>query len=335
MTVSVSDYSPHDQQIWDEELSDFIPERVFDAHIHMLNPVHLAPSPRTGFHDWSFADLATLRQWAERLYPGRETHFLVLGTPAPGIDVAAHNAWCLDQVQRDPQTRLNRLVTPACTPDEIARDAKLPGVIGLKPYRFFSVTGDFAQCRIHEFLPHAQLEVANELGLWVTMHLSRLHGCADEHNLNDLAEYTGKRYPRIKWILAHCARSFTYWGIRQAIDRLRDMPNIWYDLSAVTDVRPVITLFTREDRRRILYGSDGLDAMYFRGQYVALGRAWQYLDTNKSKLEFPHTDFRPILAIYEQLLSMKHAAEIVGWSRNEIEDVFWRNAVRAFGVTFD
>lgn len=334
MPVSVSDYSKHDQQIWDEELCDFIPQRVFDAHIHMLNPVHLAASPRNAFHDWSFADLAALRQWAGRLYPERDVHFLVLGTPAPGIDVAAHNGWCLAEVQRDPQSRLNRLVTPACKPEDIIRDAKQKGVIGLKPYRFFSVTGDVAQCRIHEFLTHPQLEVANELGLWVTMHLSRFHGCADEHNLNDLAEYTGKRYPRIKWILAHCARSFTYWAIRQAIDRLRDMPNIWYDLSAVTDVRPVITLFSREDRKRILYGSDGLDATYFRGQYVALGRAWQYLDTNKTKFEFPHCEGRPILAIYEQLLSMKHAAEIVGWGKSEIEDVFWRNAASAFGVTF-
>ncbi len=33
------------------------------------------------------------------------------------------------------------------------------------------------------------------------------------------------------------------------------MPNIWYDVSAVTDVRPLITLFSREDRRWILYGS--------------------------------------------------------------------------------
>ena len=31
MSLSVADYSPHDQQIWDEELHDFVPDRVFDA----------------------------------------------------------------------------------------------------------------------------------------------------------------------------------------------------------------------------------------------------------------------------------------------------------------
>ncbi len=334
MPVSINDFSPHDQQIWDEELQDFVPDRVFDAHIHMFHPEHLKTSVPSALSSWGLADFSTLQQWAARLYPGRETHFLVLGTPAPGIDVTAHNRWCIEQVRQDPQSRMNRLVTPSCRVQDIERDVREQGFIGLKPYRLFSVTGDIAQCRIHEFLPHEQLELANELGLWVTMHLSRFHGCADEFNLDDLREFTGNRYPNIKWILAHCARSFTYWPIRKAIDQLRDMPNIWYDVSAVTDVRPLITLFSREDRRRILYGSDGVDAMYFHGQYAAMGRAWQYVDVSRFNLQFPHCDGRPILAIYEQLLSMKHAAEIAQWSGDDIQDLFWRNAVAAFGVRF-
>jgi glutamate-1-semialdehyde 2,1-aminomutase len=334
MPVSIHDYNQHDEQIWREELEDFVPRRIFDAHIHMLNPAHLSDATSAAFRNWSHADLPALKQWAKRLYPGREVHFLVLGTPAPGIDVAAHNRWCSEQVRGDAQSRMNRLVTPSCRVEEIERDVREHGFVGLKPYRLFAVTGDAAQCRIHEFLPQEQLELANELGLWVTMHLSRYHGCADEANLADLEEYTTRRYPRIKWILAHCARSFTYWPIRQAIDRLRGLPNLWYDVSAVTDVRPMITLFTREDHRRILYGSDGLDATYFRGQYVALGRAWQGLDTSRFPLEFPHCDARPILAIYEQLLSMKQACEIAGWTREMVEDLFWRNAAELFGERF-
>jgi len=333
MPVSLHDYSSHDQQIWDEELEDFVPDRVFDAHIHLFNPDHLSPAASTT-NRWGATDLATAKQWASRLYPGRETHFLVLGTPLPGIDVASHNDWCMAQVRQDPQSRMNRLVTPQCELQDIERDVHEQGFIGLKPYRIYSVTGDIAQCRIHDFLPYPQLELANELGLWVTMHLSRFQGCADEFNLSDLREFTLKRFPNIKWILAHCARSFTYWPIRQAVDQLRDLPNIWYDVSAVTDVRPMITLFSREDRRRILYGSDGIDATYFHGQYAALGRAWQGLDAGRLDLQFPHCDGRPILAIYEQLLSMKHAAEIAQWSRDDVENLFWRSATELFGIRF-
>jgi predicted TIM-barrel fold metal-dependent hydrolase len=333
MSISINDYHAHDQQIWEEELQDFVPDRVFDAHIHMFNPEHVPPASAAS-SPWSYADLTTLRQWSERLYPGRETHFLVLGTPTQGLNVTAHNRWCIEQVRQDPQSRMNRLVTPDCQVSDIERDIQEFGFIGLKPYRIYSVTGDIAQCRIEEFLPHAQLELANERGLWVTLHLSRFHGCADQLNLADLGEFTGGRYPDIKWILAHCARSFTYWPIRQAIDQLRDMPNIWYDVSAVTDVRPLITLFSRENPQRIFFGSDGVDAMYFHGQYAAMGRAWQYIDVDRFSLQFPHCDGRPILAIYEQLLSMKHAAEIAQWSADQIQDLFWRNAAAAFGVRF-
>jgi len=330
MEPAAIEFTEHDQQIWDEELAGFLPEQVFDAHIHLFNQAH-QPNGTIG---WSNADLSALQQWASRLYPGREVHYLVLGTPLPGIDVATHNMWAAQQVQSDPQSRFNRLVTPQCKIDDIRGDMQLSGVMGLKPYRVYSVSGDIAQCRIHEFLPHEQMELANELGLWVTMHLSRFHGCADESNLADLTQYTTQRYPNIKWILAHCARSFTYWPIREAIDRLRDLPNVWYDVSAVTDIRPLITLFQRERVERIFYGSDGVDATYFHGQYVALGRAWQSLDVSKLPLQFPHCDGRPILAIYEQLSSMKQAVEIAGLSRDDVEAIFWRNAATAFDVEF-
>jgi hypothetical protein len=42
------------------------------------------------------------------------------------------------------------------------------------------VTGDVAQCRIHEFLTHAQLELASELGL---------------------LEERGRRVPRGVWLM--------------------------------------------------------------------------------------------------------------------------------------
>ena len=89
MPVSIDDYSPHDQQIWDEELQDFVPDRVFDAHIHMFDPAHLPAG--SAAKPWVRSDFAMLKRWAERLYPNRETHFLVLGTPIAGIDVRAHN----------------------------------------------------------------------------------------------------------------------------------------------------------------------------------------------------------------------------------------------------
>jgi glutamate-1-semialdehyde 2,1-aminomutase len=325
-------YTESDRVIWEEDLEAFVPQRIFDAHIHLWNPEALAPdSPH---HASRFAaDMTLTEEWNRRMFPGRTFDYLVLGMPTPGIDVASHNAFMARELASHPNSRANRLVTPQCRPEDIAADIRKLGFMGLKPYRIYSVTGDTHRCRIHEFLTHPQLEVANELGLWVTMHLSRWHGCADAENLRDLEEYTTRRYPRIKWILAHCARSFTYWAIREAVDRLRDLPNIWYDNSAVSDVMAHYTLFKKEDHRRIFYGSDNLIANSFHGRYVPLGRFWYQMETPEyAKQANIHTDARPVLAIYDQLLAMKHAAELSGLSRAQIEDVFYHNAARAFGL---
>ena len=333
------DYRDCDRQIWEEELADFIPSRMLDAHIHCIWDSNYPEGPpdrkgpqnlRDGDHD-----LAALNRCAATLYPGRQMQYLILGTPSKGIDVARHTESVRQEIADVPGLRHTRLVTPQCKLSDIERDVQDPKFIGLKPYRTYSVTGDIAQCRIHEFLPHEQMELANQHSLWVTMHLSRFDGCADQHNLDDLEEYTTKRYPNIRWQLAHCARSFTYWPIRQAIDRLRHMPNIHYDTSAVTDVRPYITFLTKEDTKRVFWGSDGVGAAFFHGFYAALGRAWQHYDADAGGLQFPHCDGRPILAVYEQLMSLKCACEIAGLSSEQIEGIFWRNAATAFGISED
>ena len=146
-------------------------------------------------------------------------------------------------------------------------------------------------------------------------------------NLRDLDQYT-RQYPKIKWILAHCARSFTYWPIRQAVERLRDIPNLWYDTLAVTDVMPHYTLMKQEDHRRIMFGTNNLVANAFHDKYVAMGRYWFVAGTPKHHVSQTERDtgHRPVLSIYEQVLCMKHAVDLAELSPTQIEDIFSRNA---------
>lgn len=323
-------YSDWDRTIWEEELEKFVPAKIFDAHMHLWQHDHL-PANHPSRNTFPEADMQETLEWNRRIFPGREIEYLNLGMPVSGVDVAAQIRFVAEQMAPYRNSRMHRLVTPQCGVEEIRRDIEIHGFTGLKPYRSFSVTGDVNQCRIHEFLPPSQMDLANELGLWVTMHLSRHHGCADELNLSDLEEYTTRRYPNVKWILAHCARSFTYWPIRQAIDRLRRLPNIWYDTSAVTDVMPHYTLMKHEDHRRILFGSDNLTANAFHGKYVTMGRYWYQMETpDHARQPAIHTDHRPVLSIYEQLLCMKHAAELAELTRAQVDDIFYNNAKVAF-----
>ena len=329
---SALDYREEDKLFWEEELADWMPSRIYDVHAHLFDPSTVDPTSKylKTIPPASYQDLI---DWNATLFPGRDVHFLMLGRPAEGTDVAAHNDYMYEQVTPDPLSRMNRLTIPSTPLEEIEHDVKERGFVGLKVYRLYSVTGDVDNCRIHEFLPHEQMELASELGLWVTMHLSRAEGGGDPQNLDDLEEYTMKRYPGIKWILAHCARSFTYRHAQRAVERLRDMPNIWYDMSAVTDLRPFLSLFQKEDHKRLMFGSDAIDSTSFHGYYIPFGHAWQQLNTDTvPALTFDQTKHKPIVCIYEQLISMKHAAEIAGLTKSQIEDIFWRNAVRELKV---
>ena len=169
------DYRDCDRQIWEEDLNDFVPDRILDAHIHMFNRADFKSlSPK--LLNAEDNDLDDLNAWAKVLYPGRRMNYLTLGYPSftvlGEVDVAKQVVFMKSEIEKMPEVRHHRLVTPSCKIEDIARDMEHPQIIGLKPYRTHSVTGDIHQCRIHEFLPHEQMELANEQGLWVTMHLS-------------------------------------------------------------------------------------------------------------------------------------------------------------------
>ena len=47
MPPPLIDYREHDRQIWEEEFEDFVPRRIFNAHIHMLNREAMPPIRRS------------------------------------------------------------------------------------------------------------------------------------------------------------------------------------------------------------------------------------------------------------------------------------------------
>jgi hypothetical protein len=320
------DYQPFDQEIWEKELDDFIPDRVYDMHTHMWSEKHKGNlvGPPSGLRlDIDYQDHLS---WANKLYPGREMHYLILGTPIIGMDIESHNVWMAEELKADPESAINMIVTPDMTPEYVANQVKKYNFLGLKPYRIFAP--DMTHCRIHEFLPESLIEVADDLGLAITMHLSKPTGPADPDNQKDLAYYT-KRYPRAQWILAHCARAFNAFMMEEAIHFLTDLPNIWYDTSAVNDLYSHFLLMKHEDRSRVMFGSDNIAAGCARGKYITYGRAWTYYEGTTETT--PHCDPRATLVVYEQLRQEKQVAEMLNLSPLEIEDHFSGNARRFLG----
>jgi hypothetical protein len=212
------------------------------------------------------------------------------------------------------------LVHPQTTAEFAEERALALGLVGFKPYRFYAA-GDPAECRITDFMPEHLIAVADRHGLIVMMHLSKRDAVADPENIADILRLCEK-YPGAKWILAHCARSYSAWPIEGAARQLRGLPNVWYDTSSVCESDALDALYTAIGADRVMYGSDDLPVGVLRGKYVAFGRAWAYLSEANHNLNLSHCDGRMTFTRYEQLRAMRRAATRLGMTREQTEALF-------------
>ena len=335
------DYRDIDLRIWQSELDDFVPARVYDVHSHLYTIDAVSPGSHwleTRRYQGAMdnCSLAVLSRWAEALYRDREVHYLLLPSPAGPETIeecAVQNRFVAAEAETDPLSGKSMLVRPGMSAEDVADMAKRYGFDGLKGYYFFADVEDKADARITDYIPEELIEAADGLGLIITLHLSKRRGCADEENLADLERLT-KRYPNVRWILAHCARAFAAWMMEEAIERLRELPdNVWYDTSAVCDNVVHYTMLKDLPLDRIMYASDLVVAATDRGKYVTFGYAWMLLQEAHLQGSLAHCEPTPTLICYESLRSLRRAALMADLDGTQVEDLFYKNAVRLLAKT--
>ena len=322
-----------DQRIWNEELNSFVPDRIFDAHTHIYRwafntdpnrdagPLRNFVRPEFEEAGWDLLD-----ECDELLMPDRHVERLAFPFPySNGCDFSGSNEFIAKELEGHSRSGALMLVHPGMTAQDIEAAVDQHRFLGLKPYRFFSSTGDFVHCRITDFLPEHQIAVADQLGLLIMMHLSKPNGISDPQNLDDLEMLTS-RYPNARWILAHCARSYSSWPIERAGNRLRDMPNTWFDTSSVCESDAIEALIRTVGIERVMYGSDDVPVGVLRGKYISFGYGWAYLSEKNHSLNLSHCEPRMTFTRYEQLRAMKRAAQSLKLSDTQIEALFYDNA---------
>jgi glutamate-1-semialdehyde 2,1-aminomutase len=323
-----------DRRIWAEELDEFVPRRVFDVHTHIYRwEAFTDPNKETGPYrqllGTTFADATwqMLQECDSILMPGREVHRLSFPFPfSPGCDFQLSNDFIAGEVQNDPRSAALMLVHPSMTADEAKQQVDRHGFLGFKPYRFYATTGDAVNCGITEFMPEHLIELAHEYGLLIMMHLSKRDAIADPQNIEDLHRLTAK-YPHAKWILAHCARSYSAWAIEKAARYLKGLPNVWYDTSSVCESDAFEALYSGVGLERVMYGSDDIPMGVLRGKYIAFGYAWAYLSESNHSLNLSHCEPRMTFTRYEQLRAMRQAAKRLNLTKRQNEALFYDTAV--------
>lgn len=314
------DFTPNDldQRIWVEELEDFVPDRVFDVHTHIYRwAFNLNRDKETGPYAPSigryFPEVTTklADEIDAALLPGRQVERLAFPFPFAGqCDFEASNIYVAAEAARSTDSAALMLVHPGMSEAEILATLKRTGAIGLKPYLVYATSADRAEASITDFLPEYQIALADRLGLIVMMHLSKRRAISDPDNISEMQRLSEK-YPRVRWILAHCARSYSAWAIEKAAASLSGLPNVWYDTSTVCEADALDALYNGVGVDRVMYGSDDMIGP-MRGKYIAFGFAWAFLSETNHQLSLGHCDPRMTYIRYEQLRAMKRGARQLG-----------------------
>lgn len=318
------------------ELDSFVPDHVCDAHMHLWAVSQLPPAGYDTFRELETdtIDLPTYRKWMEEMLPGRSVDgglILPGSVGAIGDQVAAQNAFTASEVAANPGWRGAMLVTPDMDPEFVRGEVRRLGLRGLKCYHVQSARTPSWEADIPEYLPEAQVRVAHEEGLCITLHMVKARAVADPSNQHWIRRYC-ESYPNMQLILAHAARGFNPYHTVEGLAALRGLPNLWCDMAAVADVGACEAVIEILGHDRLLYGTD-FPISHLRGRCVAVGDGflWLYDDT----LDWTAASFEPLEPVFvglESLRVLKQAAWHCRLTDAEVEDIFRNNVRRLLGL---
>lgn len=325
-----------DLPFYHEQIESFLPDELVDFHTHVGNIGQLkygGGPPRTWVdyitpHFWTVA--AHYRHYGI-IFPGKKVTPVMFGMLSGEPDVDAVNAYAAAGAAQHGAYAF--LVTrPEWPGTELERRLREGGFRGLKPYPTMATGKAEGDVSIFDFLPREHMDVAQTLGLPIILHLPRPGRLADPRNLAELHEICAT-FPNLKLVVAHIGRAYCLPNAEKGLPQLRDCPGLYYDFAAAANEQ-VFELALREvGPRRLIFGSD-IPYVAFRARrycegdnYVNVVRFASFSDAHL-RVASPQERDSITFYVYEQIAAMRRAAERVGLSRTDVEDMFRNNALR-------
>ncbi len=336
--IELTDY---DKKVYQEKLADFLPDRIIDAHAHVWTDgmKRKKPEERKGCVSWTelVAPNMTYEDIYETnriLFPGKTVTPVLMGSPTCYLDKV--NDYVTDIIKKHGDTCL--YCTSYKTTKRDIINAMAQGYVGIKPYQANCAPYiPASEIRIFDFLPHEHLEVMNELGGIVILHIPRAMRLKDPVNLAQMQEID-ERYPNAKVIIAHVGRAYVYEDIGDAFEVIKKTKNLYYDFSANVYDYAMEKLIEAVGPKRVLYGSDmpytkmRMYRINDGGKYVNVVPRGLYGDVSNDKQMRETDEIDITLFIYEELLAFRRAAEKLGLTKDDVYDIMYGNAARYFGI---
>lgn len=332
--------------LWENELRDWVPENIFDAHVH-LGPYEImkeisperAKEPRCEFKGFTWEEL--LRAY-ESLFSGKKIlKSCVFGFPLLEVDIKAANRYVADLMAVNPDIYGLLLSDPFNTGKTVDQfySMKDAGIRfrGVKPYFDFLGKPNI-QTKVEEFVPADLLEFMNKEKLILMLHTAG-EGMCEERNqkfLRDIAE----DLPEIKVILAHMGRYVYPEQFFRFMDSgVAELQQVFLDVSCANS--PAVyekALANPKLWEKLLFASD----MPF-GMVTGIEKEWTFITRDDYvwsdpaiQKQFARERQKLTYNTYHVIKSIKDSMELLGITGQEAvrlkENIFSKNAFRVFGV---
>jgi glutamate-1-semialdehyde 2,1-aminomutase len=336
-------YDDVDAKVWREELDPFLPERLFDVHGHVYLKGHRPsaedekpdPSMPRVVDEYPHEVFASVHR---TLFPGREVRALVFGSVDAKVDLDSTNAYVRDAARTH---GWDALMVPSLGDDAETLLAKVRegGFLGFKPYWTFAAEKRGIpqnDVTLEDMIPAGVREAADRGGLIIMTHIPRAGRLADPVNISGLRKLCADA-PRAKIVLAHFGRSYFPEAVGDGLI-LADLDNLYPELSFVQDWEVVEMVLGAFDRRKVLFGLD-LPTAQEKGKMIGIN-GQRHFFTKRPHAWSAHVEpgayeVRCTLFAYEVCRAIRKAAERLKLSRDEVEDVFCRNAERLVDAAKD
>ena len=338
--MALFEVTPYDKKIYEEELRDFLPEKMFDIHTHVSLEKHKQPpKPGTVKRTVSWPSLVAkdnsvedLQETYRLMFPGKDVKALMFNTTA-NTDEASNYI-----VEASKRTGFPALYFshPNQSADEVERKIREGGFLGVKSY--LSLSPNYLprqEIRIFDFYPKHQLARLDKMGAIVMLHIPRDGRLKDPVNLAQIMEIK-QEFPNLRLIVAHIGRAYVESDIGNAFDILDNAPDLMYDFCANCCETAITEALKHAGPKHLMFGTD-MPILRMRcrrieenGTYINLIPPGLHGDPKQdshlrevSAEEAEHITF----FAYEELLAFKRAAIKLGLTRQDIEDVMYNNAI--------
>lgn len=332
----------YDKKVYKEELQSFLPDKIVDVHTHIWKNEFCREDDFANKGCVSWTELVArdctiedLISSYEAMFEGKKIIPVLMGQPTAILDKT--NEYVKECAGK------YKLKSLFCTSyDTSVKDIKnallKDGFCGIKPY--LSNTPLYIpdnEIRIYDFLPHEHLEILNNIGGIVMLHIPRPERLKDPVNLEHMMQIEAK-YKNVKLIIAHIGRAYSPEDIGTAFETLKHTKNMMFDFTANTLSEAMTECIKAVGIKRFMFGSDmpitkmRMYRINEKGIYYNIIPRGIYGDISDDThmRETDETDITTFM--YEEIRSFKRTAKQLHLTKEDVYNVFYRNAADLFSI---